>query len=1119
MSVNTRYLYFDVKNHTGSLELTGYALPNTPFTFLPYLDDPSGTFSNSKLLWDFGDGSFSRELTGTHYYKQPGQYEVSLYLTDNTGNGYVDSFKQTITVKNFISDTISLCGSSDYVNFNNYYQNPFNVVIFNSWQSYNALSSVGYTASFNASGTNAPLIDADTYNKDKYAHLKPFSKFYKRVYNYITGLYDYEVISNTKIDVTEIYCTLSANNVYLCDKNETGATFAGTSGEQLIFFVDDLPCSGTNFSQYRASIIFATRSYAGFKDLDLAQRNYVDALHYNILNQTSNTIFYTTVSQLSVAKLSITSNGLDGDNTQNSLFDIDVNKFVGTKIPFTVRIKDVNNYSSKQFPLLSAINYNSPLSANTVKIGVLSGTTLLPVTAVATFNGISGESYGGYFNGYILPLSTYNNIALSAIALVQTQGQILAATPIAWLSQPESKYLHKLNVTTSYDYCGSSIAINVGVNDTLTNTTSLTGVNAFAVVPENNNGSNYSTWLVDSDNDVVAKYNVFGTQLSSINLSAFALQSVLSSAAPSCVAIDSNLNVWVTLFDAVSTLKISNTTGAVLAAAVPTLTNTDWSLSSTYLSGFGGGNSLTPSCVDTDSSNNIWVSYSHPLSSYLMKYSTNGILLSTISLSALWSADSLYIDPNDRVWVVYKDYLTASTVLADKNDKVLVVGTTGSVSTINVGGSLGDITSSVDESVWVTKNKNIVVKINPQTFATVEYYTTTSTENTSDSISDLTGIAGTASNQLLIVNSPSHTMFTINLNTSFLAITGENDILQVSDVTPVTSVGSTNDGLRSYGDWTGFRWVQKYVSVSDSTFVITGSSALFNVYPETGHLKVAKINENIDMSEIFKSNSFQDVLMNKPRLYDDFLGTIVGNISSNANTLGKKTYEKISNFVDNNNYIDTCNVNALVSLNQMIGEDISQFSSYNFIYPANISRIVDIASIKQSILWGDRNKYNENYDKRGLQYSTKYGINLGDPLNFNTAILSAGAASASIVAYEKFSNTYSLLNTNLLSSTNVHIWPNNTYPLSSYNANWGWGLVLPDNFTITDINQLYTFYTYASTYENSQIEGIINWADSLNTISESNYTKTYWESAIQSMLTYEFTKGLNLFTSAFNADY
>ena len=191
---------------------------------------------------------------------------------------------------------------------------------------------------------------------------------------------------------------------------------------------------------------------------------------------------------------------------------------------------------------------------------------------------------------------------------------------------------------------------------------------------------------------------------------------------------------------------------------------------------------------------------------------------------------------------------------------------------------------------------------------------------------------------------------------------------------------------------------------------------------------------------MYKSYIFQEALMDKPILFDDFIGTIVGNIDSGSNSLGKRVYEKIANFVDNTYNPQTCNIPALVGLYQQFGQNMTQFDQSKFAYPADMARLIDLFSIKQSKLWGARNVTAENYDKRGTVNSDTYGINLRDKLDFYTTILTAGSASTPIVAYEKFSEKYKLLNTDVLSGNysefkNVAL---QTYALSTYSNYWGW---------------------------------------------------------------------------------
>jgi hypothetical protein len=297
------------------------------------------------------------------------------------------------------------------------------------------------------------------------------------------------------------------------------------------------------------------------------------------------------------------------------------------------------------------------------------------------------------------------------------------------------------------------------------------------------------------------------------------------------------------------------------------------------------------------------------------------------------------------------------------------------------------------------------------------------------------------------------------------------------------------------------------LSAHSSAFAVVGSN-----------FGASKINENFDQAATYKSYRFQETLLDKDRFFDGFLGTIVGGASATPNVLGKRVYEKTANFVGNTQDVDACNISGLYSLKQMLDINVKQFDSFNFAVPANLSRIMDILSIKQSKLWGHSNEFAENFDKKGFNYSETWGINLGDELNALTTILTAGSASKPIVSYEKFSSTYRLINTDALSSNNLQFIDEakQTYALSAYNGGWGWGLVLPSDFTSADFDKYYLFYNYNAAKQGDVIDNIINWNDANTTISRTNSSYAAWfqdNGTVQTIIANALLGGLNLFTT------
>jgi len=131
---------------------TAYALlhvlpgPDAQFTILPGLefiqDYDTGQFINTSTqfvsyLWDFGDGTTDTSFAPTHVYSLPGEYDVTLYITDALG--CVDSTTQTITVSLDLNlfvptgFTPNGDGLNDFFNVVTRNVIDFHLIIFSRW--------------------------------------------------------------------------------------------------------------------------------------------------------------------------------------------------------------------------------------------------------------------------------------------------------------------------------------------------------------------------------------------------------------------------------------------------------------------------------------------------------------------------------------------------------------------------------------------------------------------------------------------------------------------------------------------------------------------------------------------------------------------------------------------------------------------------------------------------------------------------------------------------------------------------------------------------------------------------------------------------------------------------
>mgnify|MGYP001207064393 CR=1 FL=1 len=354
-----------------------------------------------------------------------------------------------------------------------------------------------------------------------------------------------------------------------------------------------------------------------------------------------------------------------------------------------------------------------------------------------------------------------------------------------------------------------------------------------------------------------------------------------------------------------------------------------------------------------------------------------------------------------------------------------------------------------------------------------------------------------------------------------------------------TTAGIGSNMYQAIGDWTGYEWFNKYIQVQGQR-VVTGNNT-FTIYPSTGQYSINKFGEDFDPAETIKSYRQQPFLKNYNKLFNDIIGISVGTLSSQPTELGKVVYEKISNFVQNHNDIDTCTIDALYSICDQFDVPIE---NYKFGYPASIKRVMDLASVHRKHLWGDRSKYARDfeslsefagYNSNELAPATR-PINIGlktvvtnnltayhvDELDASTYMVSAGTK---LVAKQLYDSQFKLINPMYLSGTGSEPFSAtangislvSAYPLSSYHVNWGWGLY--NDINGLDIKEYYKFYSYNEEYNNTQQEGLIDWENSLTTVKELSHINTWAEDdgIIDVMLDYELRRGLNMFTDSISA--
>ena len=280
--------------------------------------------------------------------------------------------------------------------------------------------------------------------------------------------------------------------------------------------------------------------------------------------------------------------------------------------------------------------------------------------------------------------------------------------------------------------------------------------------------------------------------------------------------------------------------------------------------------------------------------------------------------------------------------------------------------------------------------------------------------------------------------------------------------------------------------------------------------------RTTKINEDFDIQTFFRDIKTQEILNDKEILYNNFFPEQLGDENSDENFIGKKLYEKIQNFTMNKRNMDTCEITALKDQMEMVGmydlgSDITR--------PEQVERLVNLLSIKQSVLVGEENTNAENFYKKGFDIASantenELGINLGQEIDLSSYIFDVNQDNF-IVSYEKFQEKYTLINTNFYVDTDYELSALSQWNLSAlstsilnYQDRWGWGLVLPDGFLSTDIPKFYKFYYHLST-QNGNVDGIIDFENDRNEITRAEYKDGSYLSSLSIQIQELFTKNLS----------
>ena len=301
-----------------------------------------------------------------------------------------------------------------------------------------------------------------------------------------------------------------------------------------------------------------------------------------------------------------------------------------------------------------------------------------------------------------------------------------------------------------------------------------------------------------------------------------------------------------------------------------------------------------------------------------------------------------------------------------------------------------------------------------------------------------------------------------------------------------------------------------------ATNYITGSYT-FTVLPSTNDVEVYKINEDIDYSQTIKSYRFQSFLHEYDNLFDGIFTSFVGEVSSSPTVFGKTVFEKIANFVTNNNDVDYCNMDNLQSFYDLFNEDIDIVLPTP---PPELKRLYNLFSIKITKLLGDYERPEQSFNSNFYTSSAdSRNIDFNNKITTSTYTVTTGA---NFVARQRFNNEFVLVRpqnvcSKSVSGANTDIL--SAYPLSTYNvySNWGWPLDTSVSGA-AGLDSFYDFYpytTYATTSSDENIKNsIIDFNNSYTTVTRSTSSlSANWDNTggiIYKNLDYQIRKGLSI---------
>ena len=973
------------------------------------------------------------------------------------------------------------------------------------------------------------------------------------------------------------------NSLYLDSNknvNTVSGTFIGVSGIAEFYFVDDWYNFDLAFTNQPYTTIVATLETDTIEYFDSSKSQHLQSAQFTNSKATSFQPYIFNYRQPDFIKIS--ENGVrDFINPRWSVVQQPIVFSFGWDFEFPNQ-----NYNDGN--LITPINYNS----NFCKYHPFNNTETITITANGNnlnlffqdpikirYQDSNGYLSSGYNKNYFFPTSaTTENLIITAAAIFDTP--VLSGNPYSpkiWISNSETGLMSiieynfpkifnlddkQLLPANTFNF-EVPIIYDADFSKGVYNTNGYHGINSIAVLPP----PVYDAWACDGELNYLYRFSTKGNILCAIDINQVIVDNNLgylinNQISPAAIVLDGNQNIWMTLYDTVSVLKFDENGNYKFAinlaldigiSVTPNISPEYYYDNESYPFNSETQNFIEPTFIDTDSKNNVWITCSNYASGFLLKYDSNGNLLTTISYPTDSNPQEIIVNNVDAIWVACANNSGDGLGFIEQRDSNgFLINQYNGIRNIN------NITLDINQNLWFTYGYSMLGFIDVKR-NTVISYNVLDNSNYSKNIPfgiinpngnpdecALEGIACDLKGYLYVINSIENQVYVYNTLTKtyvdkfFINPNGFTYYNKSPEGPTEITFNPWSKSAQANGDWIGTKWINKYyvqnrtinlnltgqstplnfleiestssyqknsylatdfyqyIDTSDSKEIVVSYKP--NSFPTSfkSNIDIYKVNENFDLTNQIQTYVFTPSLLESTFLFQTFLPSIYGTYPFNHDDLGIFSYERIANFVKNNSDVDTCGIDQLYNLAQSTGEDTSD---YRLTYPSEIKKLMDLLSVNQSRLWGSPAKNQNNF----IVPSDDGVFNRGQLLSFYYEV----TAGVPVILRTKSLNKYQLIQTGPILSpkTNTLMYQ---YPLE----------LLVDFIGINQLNAsggawtgYYEFFEFIPQTSQIQIDGLIDWSNPQTTLNQSFSTCFDWvgfEQTVDALFSFNLYKGMGI---------